>query len=402
MYTFFMNIRPAICILAALLIISCTGRGENDLERENLFSLDYGKMEDQLDLVQSPGSPFDTNTAIVMKNGFFYILNRTAGKLMKFNSYGDIVELYYNQDKNPDPVLLERESGNETQSTKRAFEYPFEDIRNFAVSSGEYLFVDDRVPEARREYDGEMDAMLDRIVLRFDRNGRLLDYIGQEGIGGTPFSYIDRIDIDIRDEIIVTTRNMRSWRVFWYTAEGRLISTIEIPLATLPVPADTDYTVSLESIMPDTRARTLYLKVDYYGTGETGDYGYISSAILVLHAETGIYSDTVPIPVHYRESEEPAGFSDDRVKMLYELLGVAEGQFFFLMSPEDGPYYRLLIIDRTGVVHKRVRIELANGSLYYRDMCVSFDGILSALLCLENSIEVVWWRSDRFLGGIEE
>lgn len=406
MYTFSMNTRLFIVAILLVLFVSCSRDGDTNLEREDLFSLDYGKMEDQLDLVQEEGTPFDTSTDLVMRDGFFFILNRTSGKLMKFNSYGDIVELYYNADRNPEPVLLKRESGEGVQSTRRAFAYPFQDIRTFAVNADETLLVDDRVPESRREYDDEMEALLDRIVLLFDREGNLVNYIGQEGLGGTPFPFIQRIDVNNRNEIIVIARGITTWRVFWFNAAGKLLSTVTIPLDTLPAPEDTDYTVSLESVFPDTRARSLYLKVDYYGELETDDaeagYGYISSALLVLNAETGLYIDSVDIPVHYRESEEPAGFARERRKMMYELLGVAEGQVFFFMSPDDGPYYQLLLLDRTGAVLKRVRIELADGSLYFRDMHVNPEGILSALLCVEGGARVVWWRSDRFIPGVDE
>ncbi len=406
LYTFFMKTRLFILCIAMCFLFTCARKDESDLEREDLFTIDYGKMEDELNLIQSSRTPFDTGTKLVMKDGFFYILNRGACKLMKFNSYGDILELYYNEEKNPEPVLLDRETGEGTRSTRRAFSYPFQDIRNFAVSSDGTLLVDDRIPEARREYDEEIDALLDRIVLRFDREGHLLDYLGQEGVGGTPFSFIDRIDVNVRDEIIVTTRNMRNWRVFWFSSDGRPISRVDIPTASLPVPDGRSYSVSLESVFPDTSARSLYLKVDYYGnetdSEENGSYGYISSSILVLNAETGIYNDALDVPVHYRESTEPAGFSEAREKMLYEFLGVAKGQYFFLMSPDEGSYYRLMILDRAGAIRKRVRIELADGSLYYRDMHVTPGGILSALLCLEKDVEIIWWRSDRFIGGEEE
>ena len=86
-------------LLVITVFYSCEKGKSSSLAREDLFKLSYGKMEDQLDIVQNPGTPFDTGTKIVMRNGFFYIMNHYAGKLMKFNSYGDIVELYYNEIK---------------------------------------------------------------------------------------------------------------------------------------------------------------------------------------------------------------------------------------------------------------------------------------------------------------
>lgn len=61
-----------------------------------------GKAEDQIDLIQLPGMPFKERSRIVMKNGLFYISNGNTGKVMEFNSYGDILTLYYN----PEKILL--------------------------------------------------------------------------------------------------------------------------------------------------------------------------------------------------------------------------------------------------------------------------------------------------------
>ena len=33
-----------------------------------------------------------------MQDGFFYISNGLSGKVMEFNSYGDILNLYYNEE----------------------------------------------------------------------------------------------------------------------------------------------------------------------------------------------------------------------------------------------------------------------------------------------------------------
>ena len=113
---------------------------------------------------------------------------------------------------------------------------------------------------------------------------------------------------------------MRSWRVFWFSSSGLQITTVDIPLNTVPVPENHTYTTALETVIPDISSMVLYIKVDYYGTNDssgTGEgYGYVSSAILVLDAETGKYSDMIEIPAHYRESTEPAGFNQDRQKML--------------------------------------------------------------------------------------
>ena len=65
--------------------------------------------------------------------------------------------------------------------------------------------MEDVVPDARAEEDEENHAYLNRVVRRFDTSGVYLDYLGQEGIGGTPFPYIEAIHVNEADEIIVVS-----------------------------------------------------------------------------------------------------------------------------------------------------------------------------------------------------
>ena len=69
------------CILA-IIFFSCTeSNGVISLDDNELFSLEYGNFEDQLNLF-SLASPSPVRTSLAMRDGFFYIANGEAQKVL--------------------------------------------------------------------------------------------------------------------------------------------------------------------------------------------------------------------------------------------------------------------------------------------------------------------------------
>ncbi|HUX20694.1 MAG TPA: hypothetical protein VMW69_05595, partial [Spirochaetia bacterium] len=196
-----------------LLLAGCNSKKTVDLQMKTLFNLSLGKAEDQLDLLELPGVPATQKTRIFMRDGLFYIGNGNADKVMEFSSYGDILSLIYNPVTNPQPFLLQSNIQKDTISTKEAHAYPLRHVGEIAVTQDKTLLIEDQVPVERQEFDKKLNAMLSSVVLRFRDDGTLIDYIGQEGVGGTPFPYIERIQSNSHGEIEVICRTDTEWLV---------------------------------------------------------------------------------------------------------------------------------------------------------------------------------------------
>lgn len=395
-----------ITIAGALLLFGfagCTKETEETLTQEILFELPIGRMEDQLSFFQLEGKSFRKKIGLYMKDGLFYIGNGEGQKVMKFNSYGDLLALYYDPQENPQPILLSVNKESETVSNRAAFPYNFTEVGEIAVTPDRHLLIQDTVPKERGEFDAQRQAMLDQIVLRFSRTGELLDYLGQEGIGGTPFSYIERIQISSAGEIVVFTRSTKAWTVFWYTPKGRRIYTVDILHAKLPAPEEEGIIANLDTIYADPESHHLYLKIDYYlnkiaqSTKAASGIDYHGSRIYTFDLLSEQYSGFTDIPRHFISQDDLAVLELEKDEMLYEFIGVASGGYFFLLAPDEGSYYQLLLLDNDGRVVEGTRIILKDSEILYRTFFVDPSGILTALLCEEESAKVVWWRSDTLL-----
>src|SRR3989304_397203 len=97
----------SVSLLAAL--CSCGNTDSISLAREDLFTLNLGKMENQLDFFFDENSPRLYKNDVFFDEGIFYITNGNARKLMEFTPFGDLTLLLYNPDQNPLPVLLRKE-----------------------------------------------------------------------------------------------------------------------------------------------------------------------------------------------------------------------------------------------------------------------------------------------------
>lgn len=379
-----------------MVLTACTEEGSRLLERELLFKMQIGKMEDQLYVQQVDGVNTLSKTRIFMQDGFFFVSNGESAKVMEFSSFGDLISLYYSADKNPEPVILNSEKKADTTITRAAYEYPLNDPGEITRTSAGELLIDDRIAEIRWEFDEDNNVLLDRIVLRFDEDGNLLSYLGQEGPGGTPFPYIQSLHVNSSDEVIVSTRNPGGWRIFWYTRMSDPVYKVDFSKDLLP---DTDDAgnPSIETIYPDYEKRVVYLKVDYYNEDEAANIKFNKSMIHAYDLDNEEYTMSIEIPRNIVKSEQPVIFEEKEHEYLYEFAGVARGPSFFLLSPHEGTIYRLSVLADDGRVKGRGLIDFSEDDIFFRNYYVNPDGIFSAVVCGEYAAEVVWWRSDIFV-----
>jgi hypothetical protein len=386
--------------LPFILLGACDKNKINSIEREDLFSLEIGPMEDQIALYRFEGDMGMPRTGFTMRDGLFYIADGNSGKIVRYNSYGNLLFLIYNEETNPDPISLITNIEEGEQATRWAFSYPLKEPGKITVDSGKRIYVEDKLPSQSHRFDSENKVLLDGIILRFDQNGRFADYLGREGIGGSPFSRIVGLSSSIRDELAVICRVLNGWNVYWYAASGALLYLVKIESSAIPTPQDRSVSLSsVDRIAAAPDSRRLFLKVDYYrdtfdqstNTRTGSEPG--SSFIWILNVEDGAYSGAVEIPL-YELSEN--GRSSD-IKMIYSLLGIMRGGKALLYYPIDTGY-SILFLDTHTREQRRGYIHFANNEIRFSDFNLSPEGIISAMLVDDFRLKMAWWRTDKIIG----
>ncbi|MDR0512688.1 MAG: hypothetical protein LBG93_06260 [Treponema sp.] len=394
--------------LAAFVMLGCNRFGQVLMvEREDLFALGIGRLEDQIALFDVGGGMLRLRRAdVAMRDGLFFISDSNGGKILRFNSYGDLLFMIYNDETNPQPLTLSPlEEGS--LATRWSVSHPLLEPSSIRIDSRNHIFVQERLPPERHSFDTERNVLLDSVVLHFDSEGRFIDYIGREGIGGTPFPQIEGLFTTVQDEIVVVSRIPLGWTIYWFDANGLFLFEVRLGNDALPVPPDREGVVvsSLDTISAGHNARRLYVKIDYYRHIYDGSTGAItgiepdSSVIWVMNGETGVWERYVDLPFF----EHTFTVQNRRVvsRKPYSLIGITRSERAFLSFPTDGGYsIRVMPLDpgRAGD-QARAFIEVDSSEMQFNAFDLSADGILSALLASDWQVKLVWWRTDRFFGG---
>jgi hypothetical protein len=399
MKCFFRFISLVFLCAALITAIACHNDTIDSIEREDLFSLEIGPMEDQISLYWLEGSRGIRRTGFIMRDGLFYIADGNSGKIVRYNSYGDLLFMIYNEETNPPPISLRNITDN-GQATRWAYSYPLEQPGWITVDSRRHIYVEDRLPLHDQRFDSESRALLDGIILHFDQNGRYINYLGREGLGGSPFPRIVGMSTSVRDELVVICRLSDGWDIYWFNSSGMLLYLVKISSGVIPALPDWPEALAvIDSITACPDSRRLLIKVDYsrdtfdQSTNTRTGSEPISSCIWILNVEDGSYFDSIEIPLYeIMENGRPSGN-----RVFYIVLGAARnGKTLFYFPTETG--YSLLFVNTLTREHRRGAIQFSNDELLYNDFFLSTEGILCAMLADRFNVKLVWWRTDRFMG----
>jgi hypothetical protein len=395
-----MTKRYLFILLAVLALSGCFQGRISSVARTDLFDLEVGPLEDQINLFNLIGNTSSNRTSLAMRDGLFYISDTSGGKIVRYNSYGDLLFVIYNEETNPPPITLRRGIDEEGMATRWSITYPLREPGSLTVDSRKHIYTADKIDPERSLNDAEDKSLLDNIVLHFDDAGRYVNFLGQEGIGGKPFPRITGIYASVDDEIAVVCLLSTGWNVYWFNSEGTLLFLVQLRRDTMPPPPDAQIQYdAMDTVAASPDSRKLFFKVDYYRNSTDEDNNSVavpdSSFIWIMNIETGAYEQSMNVPFfEYTATENNRKITQ---KLPYAMLGVIKDSRVFLYFPVDGGY-SLLVLTAGSKEQRLGFIQVKNDELEYNTFNLSAEGILSGLLATEWNAKLVWWRTDRLLG----
>ena len=396
----------AFSLLSLMMIFISCKRNEaiQSINEIELFSLPYGRFEEQLSM-SNLNSIGNVQFGIEMRDGFFYLVDGDAKKIMELNSYGDLLTLFYNEDAE---IAEFFEKSNRTpKSIHHEISYPFDYPGKIAVDSKKSLYAVCSIPRDRQEKSDDDSTLFSHTVLRCARDGSFIEYLGQQGPGGTPFPFVKNIYTTAKDELVVVSSSEDGSMVYWFSPDGFLkymipVSKHDVPLVK-GINDNSDVYLSIEGVIPDPVSYKLYVQVNYFSSYVDEDskvqsgVNYIQTLLYPLNVEEAVYEAPVSIPPY--EESIMADYSRLTYRIPYEFLGVTKnGWKFFILKTDDG--FNIEMIQNESQRILRRHFEADHNAILFDTMTLSQDGIITALYLEKEKARVVWYRTDTLIDAI--
>lgn len=387
------------CIILPFISCNRTEVVQSMTETE-LFDLSYGNFEEQLSIADL-NAVGNIRIGVGMRDGFFYIVDGFSKKVMELNSYGDLLTLFYNEDA-PVKTMIDNSSLPE-KSIHHEIPYNFDYPGIIAVDSNKCIYTVCTIPRNRFE-QSEDGLLYSQAVLRFERDGTSVDYIGQQGPGGTPFPHIMNIYVTQKDELVVVCRSMDGVIVYWYAKNGFLKYMLPLNIKDVPTIEGIDSTsevyVSIENVIPDAVDYKLFAKVDYYSSFVDEDskvqsgVSYMQSLLYEISCDKGLYENPYSIPPY--EEEVVKDYSRLTYRIPYDFLGVTQnGWKFFIIKTQTGFTIEMIQAENKKIMRRN--FEVNHRENCFHKMYLSLDGKLTALYMDKDKARVVWYRTDTLI-----
>jgi hypothetical protein len=399
------KIKLSLIIFISIFLSACSKNGTvKSISENELFTIPYGNFEEQISVT-------DLNTVgsvrygIFMRDGFFYVVNGESQKIMEFNSYGDLLTLFYNEDS-PIQRLISK-SNRPDKSVHHEISYPFDYPGIIAVDSNKTIYTVCTIPKDSQEHSKDGSTLYSQTVLRFNRDASLVEFIGQEGPGGTPFPYINNIYTTNNNELVVVSTSSSGFIVYWFGTDGYL--KYEIPILNKNVPKlkeleDNCY-YSIKNVVPDLYDYKLYVNIDYYtpyideGSKVQSGINYVASHLYPLDIESEVYEDSVSIPPY--EESVVVDYSRLVYKIPYDFLGITKnGWKFFILKTESGFDIEMIQNESQRIIRRHLNADHSN--ILFDKISLSDNGIITVLYIEKDKARVVWYRTDNLIDAFLE
>lgn len=387
----------AVAGLLAAALCGCAPR-ETTLERQDLFTLDIGRLEGEIDLYSELLQMQEQKSSIAMTDGLFYITNSVGQKITRYNSYGDLLFMIYNAETNPPLLDIPLIDDITPAVTHWAISFPLQNPGAIAIDSKKHIFVADRLASDRRRYDAKEQVLYDSLLLHFDANGKFIEYFGRQGKGGSPLPHIEQIAISANDDLAAVTKVGGDYVVYWFSADGALRHQLTFRNDDIPARENRENGFAVldgVAVAPD--ERIIYLKADYYRETFDGTTGIRSGStpdgcgLLAFSVDTNRYIDGVNIPFYEKTTVMNGRRTTE--ELFYTMLGVLKNKEVMFFFPVDTGYAVMSLKAGGAQNRKRGFITVNPEELEYSDFDLTPDGIICALLATEWEAKVVWWQT---------
>ncbi|NIZ40938.1 hypothetical protein PVA45_05420 [Entomospira entomophila] len=367
--------KPTLLTIACIALLSACKAKEYTLDRQDLFTLQLGVLEDEIDFFDRNQQRLIHQNGFVLHDGFFYIHNSNLGKILKFSNNGDILALLYTPRLN---IPLQKLLGD------RVWEHNFNQLEQIEVSHHSHIYAVDHT--FIQESGGFNNIIPKRIIKVFNERGEYLYFLGKTGVAGDPFTFIDTL-LPNKNGVAVITREDDEWHIYQFSNTGELLLESDTINPTLLHP-ETEEIIYITDIKLSENGEIAYINATYAQSHKN------EAVIYILNLLDNQIMGKVTLPALIGEYPYTILGSDYLQRVYFYAFNFKENSYHIMIykpSHESSALQReeeiTLRLPHDGILPLMSQLYLAK------------NGMIASMSIHERHVTFSWWRTDQ-IGSI--
>ncbi|TAL32987.1 MAG: hypothetical protein EPN93_15080 [Spirochaetes bacterium] len=361
-----------ICLAGLAAALSCGHWRVSSLKAKKLCSIKAGSEPGNIMVEQEESAILNVSFLVRAYHGRLYTADNLLKRVQVLDTDGTPLLVIGQKGKEgkEGKEAKEAKESKESADKVRSAHFNFGVVGHITADSNGAIYVQNRLQpggQAKTEKSDDMDFS-PSYVLVFDKDGGLNYVNGQKGNPDIPFYYIESIDIDKSDRLLVVARTMDSWSVYRFNNKKREYHATLANLDFKETEGGETYKGRIESVRVFRSGENYLVSVAYY-SGTRFKYRRIFDYSLAK----GKQQTVVQIP-------DPKN----------ELFSLVDDKHMFLWNVEDRRL-KFVIYNFDGNVINNIRIETQDGKLY-EDVFTDETGQLYSIHATRKEIDVMEWK----------
>jgi hypothetical protein len=350
-----------LCVISIIIIGSCGQWKVSTLKNKKLCTINRGS---------DPGNlMIDYNESGTLNLSF--VLKVFGGKIYTGDNILKRIQVL-DQDGTPLVLIGAKSSNPSAKKGLKQSNFNFSVIGSIAVDSNGVIYAQNRLMpsgNAARANKEEESDFSPSYILSFDKNGNLLNTIGQRGTPDIPFYYIENLDVDNKDRLFVISRSFDTWNIFRFSGKKRDFYLNLGSIDFKDVEGQDTYVGRIENVKIFESGENLLISVGYYH-GSRFKYRKIMDYSI---KNSGIDKTILTIP-------DPKN----------ELFSLLDDKHIFLWNVENRKV-KFVIYNFDGNVVNNVMVEMS-ANKFFEDILTDENGTIYTYHVSKKDIEVQEWK----------
>lgn len=350
-----------LLIMSTILSLSC-GKWKVDTHRSGkIADIPFGEAPGSIAVIRNPSGFIDIT----------FLVRLSRGKILAADNLLKRVQVL-DRGGSPELVIGSQKSAGKPGAGQRIAPFSFSIIGEMVLDSEGNLYVQNRFSSAQARRKSSIDDLniTPSYVLVFDRKGALKYTLGQTGESDIPFYYIESIDVDTKDRLLVVSRSLNTWSVSRYTGKRR----------------DSYANLGKLDFTEKEKEGTFTGKIELVRTMHNGEGAVISVAY--YHQSRFKYRKIFTYAIDQEKIVRTALSTPDPKN---ELFSIIDSRYLYLWNVENKKI-KFMVCNLDGGIVNNILLKMPDDFDSFGEILIDESGLFYSISARKDRITVIEWK----------